>query len=400
MFDVYIASPLFSSAERSFNEDIAGLIRARGYSAFLPQELPDNHSVAPTEREIFEADTNRLLQSRVLLAVIDGEATDAGVALEIGIALAHHIPVVGLWTDIRQRRTGSGRMYRNIYLTGAIRQNGAIVDSIDAAVASCGTYLKESPTNYALEAERVIESFRSRAPVLKRASQIVKRGYEKPFDSDAFLARLVCRSLHNQSPRILDFGAGTGRVGKLILKQTPEAHYYPWDPATKKALQIRGKPKFDAIILSFVLHDYVDKGGLLADIRSRLNSTGKVILLDLEASDLPRLCRSLEDAVLRFRATRSDSRLTVGSLAVAARNAGLAISEAGIYTSRFGFGDVKELATYIHAYSLDRGFDIGLMRHYNGNIGEAIARVTSKLEYPFVDTRSFLYAVLEHAECG
>ena len=35
---IYMAGPLFSTAELAFNKELAGLLRTRGHEVFLPQE--------------------------------------------------------------------------------------------------------------------------------------------------------------------------------------------------------------------------------------------------------------------------------------------------------------------------------------------------------------------------
>jgi nucleoside 2-deoxyribosyltransferase len=128
-FDIYLANGLFSEADRAFNVRLANALRSRGLTVFLPQETPQNHGAAPTAEGIFLSDARAVLRSRILFAVIDGEVIDSGVACEIGIAVAAGIPIVALWTDIRRKRTGEGRMYHNIFVTGGIEQNGRIFDS-------------------------------------------------------------------------------------------------------------------------------------------------------------------------------------------------------------------------------------------------------------------------------
>jgi nucleoside 2-deoxyribosyltransferase len=66
-----------------------------------------------------------------IVACLDQFPIDSGVACEIGVAFGSNIPVIGLYTDIRSRRKGAGRMYKNQYVLGAIEANGEVVYSIE-----------------------------------------------------------------------------------------------------------------------------------------------------------------------------------------------------------------------------------------------------------------------------
>lgn len=109
---LYFAAPLFSQAERDFNKTVCERLEADGHSVFLPQrdgiegldavyerEGIDSHEDAMNE--IFRIDREAVLEADVLVAVLDGLATDEGVAAEMAIAYEHDIPVVALDTDLR-----------------------------------------------------------------------------------------------------------------------------------------------------------------------------------------------------------------------------------------------------------------------------------------------------------
>jgi nucleoside 2-deoxyribosyltransferase len=128
---IYWANALFSEADRKFNEDCAKKLRAAGYTVFLPQETSMTYEKAPTNAEIFRVDTTEIQSADILIACIDQFPIDSGVACEIGVAHAFGIPIIGLYTDIRRKREGPGRMYKNQYVMGAIEASGEIVDSMD-----------------------------------------------------------------------------------------------------------------------------------------------------------------------------------------------------------------------------------------------------------------------------
>lgn len=133
---IYWANALFSEADRKFNERCTEKLRSVGYQVFLPQETSFTFDENPSNEEIYEADTKALLTSDVLVACVDQFPTDAGVACEIGVACRAQIPIIALCTDIRAKRTGPGKMYKNQYVLGAIEKHGMIVYSVDSLLST------------------------------------------------------------------------------------------------------------------------------------------------------------------------------------------------------------------------------------------------------------------------
>ena len=138
---IYWANALFSVADRKFNETTVERVREAGYSVFLPQEAFSNDA-DPTNEEIFRIDTGELQTCDIVVACLDQFPIDSGVACEIGVAYGSSIPVVGLYTDVRAKREGSGRMYKNQYVLGAIEASGEIVFSLDELLKVLPNYLK------------------------------------------------------------------------------------------------------------------------------------------------------------------------------------------------------------------------------------------------------------------
>lgn len=110
---VYFAAPLFNEAEKQYNETVVELLEDEGHSVFLPQRdglegidslirtEPDVADPADAMQKIFELDYGEVRNADVVTALLDGQIPDEGVAVEIGLAYAHDVPVVGLKTDIR-----------------------------------------------------------------------------------------------------------------------------------------------------------------------------------------------------------------------------------------------------------------------------------------------------------
>jgi len=130
---LYWANALFSEADRRFNEVEVARVRAAGYTVFLPQEAFSGNA-DPTNEEIFRIDTEELQSCNAVVACLDQFPIDSGVACEIGVAYGSKIPVIGLYTDIRSRRKGAGRMYKNQYVLGAIESHGEIVNSVEKLI--------------------------------------------------------------------------------------------------------------------------------------------------------------------------------------------------------------------------------------------------------------------------
>jgi nucleoside 2-deoxyribosyltransferase len=107
---VYFAGPLFSAAERSWNEQLAAALREAGHEVFLPQEQEPGMD-APS---ILATDVAGIDRADVLVAIMDGPDPDSGTAWECGYAYGKK-PIVLVRTDIRAQ-TGSGVSY-NAMLT-------------------------------------------------------------------------------------------------------------------------------------------------------------------------------------------------------------------------------------------------------------------------------------------
>ncbi|MCX0279184.1 nucleoside 2-deoxyribosyltransferase [Bombilactobacillus mellis] len=143
---IYFANALFSQADINYNAQLAAQIRnlSPQIDLYLPQEnndINDKQAYADSKM-IAQADTAKLLASDLVIAILDGNAIDNGVASEIGVAYAQKIPIIGLYTDTRQQGAGNQKKldalsqvaenqfhYVNLYTTGLIKLNGTIVNN-------------------------------------------------------------------------------------------------------------------------------------------------------------------------------------------------------------------------------------------------------------------------------
>lgn len=154
---VYFANGLFSQADAEFNAKIVAKIRAQYplVEVYLPQEnasINDKNNYA-NSLMIAKADTDEVLASDLLIAVLDGPTIDNGVASEIGVAYQAKVPIIGLYTDTRRLGADNQQKlnalqevaenqfhYLNLYTTGLIKLNGKIVTSVDDLVAAIDEY--------------------------------------------------------------------------------------------------------------------------------------------------------------------------------------------------------------------------------------------------------------------
>jgi len=135
---VYLAAPLFTPYERSFIDECAERLRAKGFDVFVPHEnaLAEADTSAAT---IFRKDWDGLAAADAVVAVLDGPMVDDGTACEVGIfyALMQNDPtkkgIVGLLTDLRSTLGHEGHGL-NLFVEGCIEAAGKICGTLDEVV--------------------------------------------------------------------------------------------------------------------------------------------------------------------------------------------------------------------------------------------------------------------------
>ena len=120
---VYLAGPLFSEAERTFNVRVTELLEE-----FTEVYLPERDGELMTDlidtgvpsdvaaSRVFRRDMDAIRQADYLIAILDGRAIDEGVAFELGVALSHSKRCIGLQTDCRRLAAWGN----NPMITGAL----------------------------------------------------------------------------------------------------------------------------------------------------------------------------------------------------------------------------------------------------------------------------------------
>jgi nucleoside 2-deoxyribosyltransferase len=95
---IYLAGPLFSTAERDFNARLAEGLRAKEHEVYLPQE---SEQATMTPKQIFDADVGGIDWADIVVANMDGADPDSGTCWECGYAYGRKMPVVVFRTDFR-----------------------------------------------------------------------------------------------------------------------------------------------------------------------------------------------------------------------------------------------------------------------------------------------------------
>lgn len=137
----YLANGLFGMGDRLLNTLIAKELRKeiKGVELYVPQENDaiNDKSAYADSITIAGADMDKLEESDILIAVIDGVEIDSGVAAEIGAFYMTGKPIFALYTDVRQQGRDNDKkiqalindgvenqfMYRNLFVTGLIKKS-------------------------------------------------------------------------------------------------------------------------------------------------------------------------------------------------------------------------------------------------------------------------------------
>ena len=101
---VYVAAPLFSLAEQTFNYTLVTALRSKlpEVNFILPQEYAREMAGQDDFLDkIFAFCINSIDEASALLCILDGADADSGTCIEVGYAYAKKIPIIGLRTDFR-----------------------------------------------------------------------------------------------------------------------------------------------------------------------------------------------------------------------------------------------------------------------------------------------------------
>jgi nucleoside 2-deoxyribosyltransferase len=111
---IYLAGPLFTVAERDFNQRLADALRSLGHEVWLPQEKEQRGKSA---RRIFREDVAGIDWAEAVVANMDGPDPDSGTCWECGYAYGKK-PILLFRTDFRIGAEHAGAPY-NLMLTAS-----------------------------------------------------------------------------------------------------------------------------------------------------------------------------------------------------------------------------------------------------------------------------------------
>jgi nucleoside 2-deoxyribosyltransferase len=144
---LYIAAPLFTTAERTWNAQVAAGLRAAGHEVFLPQEQEPGLDGAG----IFATDVGGIDGSDGLVAIMDGPDPDSGTSWEVGYGFAAGKPIVLVRTDIRAQARPAGDYNPMLTESATVRLDlpaattDQVLDALLAAIAAIGVDGRRGP---------------------------------------------------------------------------------------------------------------------------------------------------------------------------------------------------------------------------------------------------------------
>ena len=102
---IYFAGPLFTQAERMWNQRLAETIKTKrkDLEIFLPQKKNKEAIINGKLdfNKIFQICINGIDSSDIVVAILDGSDSDSGTCFECGYAFSKGKPIIGVRTDIR-----------------------------------------------------------------------------------------------------------------------------------------------------------------------------------------------------------------------------------------------------------------------------------------------------------
>jgi len=103
-FKVYLAGPLFSLGERTFNERFVSALRKKmpNLNIIVPQVYAaEIYGQKGFINSMFEHCVKSIGEADALLCILDGSDVDSGTCVEMGYAYACGKPIIGVRTDSR-----------------------------------------------------------------------------------------------------------------------------------------------------------------------------------------------------------------------------------------------------------------------------------------------------------
>jgi len=156
---IYLAGPLFTLAERTFNAELAAeLVRlCPGLDVFLPQQCDAQFQNLPDATQlIYNCLMDALEWCDVVVAILDGSDADSGTCIEMGYACGRGKRVIGVRTDFRSGED-SGLNLMVSHLCAVLLREPSTTATLPALAARIVAALKGAATNPAADAPRGVE---------------------------------------------------------------------------------------------------------------------------------------------------------------------------------------------------------------------------------------------------
>jgi nucleoside 2-deoxyribosyltransferase len=131
---LYLAGPLFTTAERTWNAEVTAALRAAGHEVFLPQEQEPGRDAAG----IFATDVAGIDWADGLVAIMDGPDPDSGTCWEVGYAYGVRKPIVLVRTDMRSMAGDAGDYNPMLTQAATIRLDLPIASTTEVIAAILG----------------------------------------------------------------------------------------------------------------------------------------------------------------------------------------------------------------------------------------------------------------------
>jgi len=138
---LYLAGPLFTTAEQEFNRQLRDRLESVGHEVWLPQEHEPRERSA---QAIFEADVAGLEGAEVVVANMDGSDPDSGTCWECGYAYTKK-PIILFRTDFREAGDVPGSPFNLMLSASAVKVILAPLASVEELARRIASALAELP---------------------------------------------------------------------------------------------------------------------------------------------------------------------------------------------------------------------------------------------------------------
>jgi nucleoside 2-deoxyribosyltransferase len=115
---IYIAGPLCSEAEQSFNLKVNNFLKKNGFTTYLPQLdggimsefVKNGFNENEIRQKLFSLDIDKMNDCDALLLLLDGRTIDEGACVELGYMYAKNKKCFGFKTDSRSFIRGKNNL--------------------------------------------------------------------------------------------------------------------------------------------------------------------------------------------------------------------------------------------------------------------------------------------------